>query len=133
MDSQSTMDLFCNLFLAENINKYKSTMPLRRNSGTVMASHKAKVPGYHMHVWLIKNATTNIVSLKNLGDQYLVTYRSDEKMFIVHRETEVKQNMQFRMHKNGLHYFDPRDEAFTLFNTVSENMKHFTRRQIKDR
>ena len=68
-----------------------------------MASHKEKVPGYHMHVWFRENAITNMFSLKNLRDKYLVTYRSDEKMFIVHYETEDKQNIQFRMRENGLH------------------------------
>ena len=62
-------------------------------------------------MWFIKNTITNIVSLKNLGEKYLVTYRSDEKIFIVHRETEGKQIMQFRMYENGLYYFDPRYEA----------------------
>ena len=59
----------------------------------MIASHKAKVPGYHRHMWFRKNAITNIFSLKNLGYQYLVTYRSDENFFIVHRETDFKQNM----------------------------------------
>jgi hypothetical protein len=29
--------------------------------------------------------------------------------------------MEFRMHKSGRHYFDPRDSEFTFVNTVSEN------------
>ena len=41
---------------------------------------------------------------------------SDKEMFIIHRKPEGKPNMQFRMHENILHYFDPRDEAFTFFN-----------------
>ena len=31
--------------------------------------------------------------------------------------------MQLQMNKSGLHYFDPRDEYFTLVNTVSEKNK----------
>ena len=100
MDIQLTMDLFCNLYLFENINKSKSAIRLRSNGGNMMASHKANVSCHHMYVWLNKNAITNIVSLKNMGDQYLVTYRNDEKMLIVHRETEGKQNMQLCMHEN---------------------------------
>ena len=83
-------------------------------------------------MWFSENTITNIFSLKNLGDQYLVTYRSDKKMFILHCETYGKQNMQFRMHETGLHYLDPRDKAFTFFNTVSKNMEFFTKRHIKD-
>ena len=49
-------------------------------------------------------------------------------MLIVHRESEGKPNMQFRMHESGLRYFDPRDQEFNFFNTVSENKEGFTAR-----
>ena len=53
-------------------------------------------------------------------------------MFVVHRESENKPNMEFRMHESGLHYYDPRDEEELAFvNTVSENKEGFTKRQIK--
>jgi hypothetical protein len=52
-------------------------------------------------------------------------------MFVVHRESESKPNMEFKMHK-GLHYYDPRKEHhLTFVNTVSENKTGFTKRQIK--
>ena len=80
MGSQFTMDLFCNFSLVKKINKPKSTMRLRSYGSKMMALHKEKVPGYDRHVWFSENSITNIFYLKNLGDQYLVTYRS-EKMF----------------------------------------------------
>jgi hypothetical protein len=53
-------------------------------------------------------------------------------MFVVHRESESKPNMEFKMHKSGLHYYDPRKEQhLTFVNTVSENKTGFTKRQIK--
>ena len=64
-------------------------MHLRSNGGTMMELNQAKVPGYKMRVWFRENAITNIVYLKNLGDQYFAAYKSDEKMSIFHRETEV--------------------------------------------
>jgi hypothetical protein len=40
--------------------------------------------------------------------------------------------MQFRMHRCGLHYYDPRNKKHLAFvNTVSENKEGFTKRQIK--
>ena len=39
--------------------------------------------------------------------------------------------MQFRMYESGLHYFDPRDQEFTVFNNVSENKEGFTARKTK--
>ena len=52
-------------------------------------------------------------------------------MFVVHREHQNKPNMEFKMHESGLHYYDPSDEDFTFVETVSENKKGFTKRQIK--
>ena len=51
-------------------------------------------------------------------------------MFTVHRD------MEFWMHKSGLHYYDPRREnnaQLAFVNTVAENKLGFTsKRQIKD-
>jgi hypothetical protein len=75
---------------------------------------------------------TNIITLSNLIQQYRVTYDSDNKMSVVHRESQGKPNMEFRMHKCGLHYYDPRNEKDLAFvNTVSENQEGFTKRHIK--
>jgi hypothetical protein len=53
-------------------------------------------------------------------------------MFTKHCNSDGKPNMEFWMHKSGLHYFDPRDSEFTFVNTVSENKAGFMKRQIKD-
>jgi len=97
----------------------------------MVVNHKAKMAGYHAHVWYDKRAITNILALKNVIKQYRVTYNSNEQRFIVHREEDNKPNMEFWMHESGLHYFDPRDEEFAFINTVSGNMKGLTKRQIK--
>jgi hypothetical protein len=77
-------------------------------------------------------AITNIIALRNFIDQYRVTYDSDDLMFVVHRESESKPNMEFKMHKSGLHYYDPRKEHhMTFVNTVLENKTGFTKGQIK--
>jgi hypothetical protein len=53
-------------------------------------------------------------------------------MFVVHQESQGKPNMEFRVHKCGLHYYDPRNEKHLAFvNTVSKNKEGFTKRQIK--
>jgi hypothetical protein len=83
-------------------------------------------------MWYNKKAITNILSLSNVIKQYRVTYDSNDHMFMVHRNSEGKPDMEFWMHKSGLHYFDPRDSKFTFINTLSKNEAGFTKRQIKD-
>jgi hypothetical protein len=83
-----------------------------------------------------QKAITNIIALSNLIQQYRVTYDSNDKTFVVHRESENKPNMDFRMHESGLHYYDPREsettEELIFITTVSGNKQGFTKRQIRD-
>ena len=39
--------------------------------------------------------------------------------------------MELRMHKSGLHYYDPRNKFFAFINTVSGNNEGYTQRHIK--
>jgi hypothetical protein len=132
LDSQSTMDLFCNAALVRKISKSRSRMQLKSKGGTMVVTRKATMEGYNKTVWFSTRAITNIIALQNLIDQYRVTYDSEDLMFGVHRESKSKPNMEFNMHKSGLHYYEPRKEQhLTFVNTVSENNTGFTKRQIK--
>jgi hypothetical protein len=120
LDSQSTMDLFCNAALVSKISKSRSNMRLKSNGCTMVVSRKAMMEGYNKTVWFSTRAITKIIALHNLIDQYRVTYDSDDLMFVVHRESESKPNMGFKMHKSGLHYYEPKKEHhLTFVNTVS--------------
>jgi hypothetical protein len=132
LDSQSTMDLFCNASLVSKTCKSTTNMRLKSNGGTMVVTRKATMPGYNKDVWFSTRAITNFIALSNLIQKYRVTYDSDDNMFVVHRESHGKPNMEFRMHKCGLHYYDPRNEKHLAFvNTISENKEGFTKRQIK--
>jgi hypothetical protein len=132
LDSQSTMDIFYNEALVSKTCKSTTSMRLKINGGTMVVIWKATMPGYNKNVWFSTRANTNIIALSNWIQQYRVTYDSGDKMFVVHRESQGKPNMESRMHKCGLHYYNPRNEKHLAFiNTVSENKEGFTKRQIK--
>jgi hypothetical protein len=102
-------------------------MRLKSNGGTMAVSRKATLPGYNTNVWFSTRAITNTIALRNPIEQYRVTYDTDDLMFVVHRESESKPNVEFRMHESGLHYYDPMKEAhLTFINTVSENKEGVT-------
>jgi hypothetical protein len=125
------MDLICNPALVKKMFRSSASMRLKSNDGTMMVTHKAKMAGYHMHLWYNTKAITNILAFSNVIKQYRVTYDSNDQMFVVHQEPENKPNMEFWMHESGLHYYDPHNDEFTFVNTVSGNKKGFTQRQIK--
>ncbi len=86
LDSESTMDLFCNKELVEDINKSDKLLRLKSNGGRMVVKQKATVPGYKFKVWFSETAITNILSLKNVIKQYRVSYESNRESFIVHRQ-----------------------------------------------
>jgi hypothetical protein len=103
LDGQSTMDLFCSTALVSKTCKYTTSMRLKSNVGTIIVTRKATTTGYNKDVWFSTRAITNIITLNNLIHQYRVTHDIDDKMFVVHRESQCKPNIEFRMHTCGLH------------------------------
>jgi hypothetical protein len=84
LDSQSTIDLFCNKALVDKTYKSKNSMRLKTNAGTMLVNQKASISGYNKRVWFTTRAITNIVALSNLIQQYRITYDSNDLMFVVH-------------------------------------------------
>jgi hypothetical protein len=60
LDSQYTMDLFCNAALISKTSK--------STNSSIMVSHKATMLGYNKTVWFSARAITNIIALRNLID-----------------------------------------------------------------
>jgi hypothetical protein len=51
IDSQSTMDLFCNAALVSKISKSRTSMRLKSNGGTMVVTRKATMEGYNKTIW----------------------------------------------------------------------------------
>jgi hypothetical protein len=80
-------------------------MQLKSNGGLMTINQRVRMKGYANLVWFSKDAITNILALSNVIKQYRVTYDSDDKTFIVHRQSIGLPDMEFWMHNSGLHYF----------------------------
>ena len=83
LDNGSTVSIFCNPDLVENIRSTKETLKLSTNGGDIFTNWRATVPGYG-DVWYDPNAITNIFSLAEMEKKYCITYNSSkEKAFVV--------------------------------------------------
>ena len=130
LDSCSTVDLFCNKNLVTKIWKSKNSMTVKVNGGDLKTHKKAYVKNYG-EVWFNERAITNITSLNNVKEKFRVTYYSDrDGTFTVHKPNRV--NIKFVMHRNGLHYHDMVNRQVTMVQTVTENEKGYSKRQLTD-
>lgn len=127
LNSQSTIDLFSNPNLLENIRKGKYTMTVRGTGGVETTDLIGTLPGYG-DVWFKRGGIANILSLARVTRLYRVRYDSDNgNCFRMEREGH---SMYFCQSREGLFYFDTRHEVYSLIHTVSENEKRFTPRQV---
>ena len=82
-------------------------------------------------VWFDEKAITKITSLKNIKEKFRVTYDSDRYgNFTVVKPNGV--NINFGIHRNGLHYHDTVNRQATMVKTVTENEKGYSNRQLTD-
>jgi hypothetical protein len=132
LDNQSTFDLCCNKKFTSKIIKGVHTLHMKSNGGGLKITEKCEIPGYKFKLWFSKKAITNIICLKNLIKCYRVTYDSEvDTSFVVHRSAHGLPDLLFEMHPCGLHVCYPTKMGeFGFIQTVEENMKLFSKRQI---
>ena len=131
LDSQSTVDIFCNSRLIENIHKVKDTMKIQCNAGTRVTNLVGDLPGYGP-VWFDSRVIANVLSLKLVKEKYHIQYNSDEKDgFVVTKPNS--ERFKFIQSSSGLHYLDMTNldpdktvNTTLVVNTVAENKKNYT-------
>ena len=130
LDSQSTVDVFCNPRLLSNARDAKRQLVLHCNSGMTMVTKKGDLKGYGT-VLFHPEGIANILSLSNVSKKYCVTYDSgnkDEQGLVVHKEDGSKR--VFRPSKNGLYYSNIAHDIGTIVvHTVDSNKSKYSVRQ----
>jgi hypothetical protein len=102
-------------------------MTVKGNGGTLTTFTKAHVRNYG-DVWFHPSAITNVLSLKNVREQFKVTFNSDTtNSFVVHKPTGG--TLKFEMHQDGLYYHDPKQHQMSLVNTVEDEQERYSKTQ----
>jgi len=136
LDSMSTVDVFGEKRMLKNIRTVSRKMTIVCNAGAVIVTQMGDLDGYGP-VWYHPDAIANILSLSNVQKRFHVRYDSQEgDYFTLIRDDGSTRT--FRPTKKGL-YSSPilptrtykTDEDIILVNTVEENKKEYTRREVK--
>ena len=128
LDNQSTTDIFCNKDFLEDIQEVSETLYLDTNGGVLKCNHKGTLPGYG-EVWYNDKAIANVISMSNAEKKgkYQITY---DKNVGFTMKNLINGNINvFKKDATGL-YITPKKTELSMLNTVEENKKLYTKRQV---
>ena len=140
MDSQSTVDLFCNSKLLVNVRSVAYHLNINCNAGKVRKNMMGDLPGYGP-VWYYADGIANILSLFLVAQRFHIQYDNrTSPNFRVWKENGTCR--EFKPGSRGLHYCDVNtiyDTVLTEYDetldvepdkvaTVKENLKRFNNR-----
>lgn len=131
LDSMSSIDLFGEKDLLTDIHTVQEYMKVVCNAGAVLVTQMGTLKGYGK-VWYHPDAIANILSLSRVQDAFRVTYDSiTGNQFVVHRKDGSIR--VFKQTEKGLYAskLDDAAQGIALVNTVKENIKSYTKREVK--
>jgi hypothetical protein len=128
LDNQSTVDIFCNTSLLQNIWKSDNTMKIQCNAGSRTTNLIEDLSNYGT-VWYDPGGIANILSMKRVKEKCHVHYDSKgDGIFYVIKPAGITR--KFVESNCGLYYLDTaEDNEFTLVTTVTNKADQYTRKE----
>jgi Zinc knuckle len=77
LDNGSTVDIFSNKKLLNNIRQVKQSIKIRCNSGSSVTNMMGDLPGYGP-VWYNPSGIANILSLSKVAEKFQITYNNNK-------------------------------------------------------
>lgn len=132
LDSQSTIDVFRNKELLNNVRETETRMRIHSNAGTVVTNLVGDYPGYGT-VWYDPNGIANILSMSSMVNKgYDVHYDSKEGNQFVVKDPDGSHYGTFKQAARGLYYQDLKAaDAVAMVATVDENKSKYTNRDYQ--
>jgi hypothetical protein len=126
LDNQSTVDVFANGDMLEDIHQVDDEMVIASNGGSNVTSEMGTVPGYGL-VWYDPVGIANIVSLSRVREKYHVSFNSDNNIFIVTKPDGTV--FEFKQSESGLYYYDlvsNKCKGAVMVDTVASKKSRYT-------
>ena len=130
LDTGSSTDIFCNKRLLNGVSKEPRNLVLHTNGGVLECNQTGEFAKYGK-VWHDQRALTNILSFYHLQSKFKVVSdnRSGDNSF--HVFTEDGKEIIFSPSQSGIYRYDNSNQDFCFTETVADNSKFFTRRQVE--
>jgi len=135
LDNQSTVDVFYNKDLLENIREVTKQMNNHCNAGISTTNLVGDLPGYGT-VWFYEEGIANILSLSRVKRDQEVSLNSEKgNCFKVSRKNRSGGTLFFKQAESGLYYTNIRPVTVTknlaLVTTTKEKMEGYTKKKCE--
>eukprot|EP00957_Ditylum_brightwellii_P142929 10890079-Ditylum_brightwellii.AAC.1 len=115
LDSQSTINVFCNADLLLNIRRSRYALDIYSTAGKSTTDLIGNLPSFGT-VWLYPDGIANILSLAKVAEKLPVTFdSSDGQGFVVHKSNGSVRSL--KKSRNGLFYCTASAHETILVNT----------------
>jgi len=137
LDSASSIDMFINPDLLNDIQTSTEPITILSNAGRVTINKFGYMPGYPEKVWYHPTGAANVLSLRNVSMHFRVTMNTDSDNCIYVRAKHSSKHLRFVASPNGLYYHDVHSNHHhpavfgSFLNTVSEKKAAYTQRGIQ--
>jgi hypothetical protein len=132
LDNQSTVTIFCNARMVNDIREMQDSLHLATNGGVLVSKYKATVPDWG-EVRFNPKAMTNIFCFAEMAQRHKALYAHKDDSFIMHLS---HKDVKFNKAGAGLYVFRPNlskgDKSDMQFvTTLSENKTFYTDKQFE--
>jgi hypothetical protein len=123
LDNQSTVDMFCNKNLLQNIREGKTICRISCNAGTAETNLIADLSGCPSPVWFHPKGIANMLSLHRVSQHCRVECDSSETGACFHGTKQDDRALDFQPSVSSLHYYYDSRECGTVFAQTVAKMK----------
>ena len=136
LDSCSTVDIYSNGDLLDNIHKAESPIKVRCNAGSMTLTHQGFVGDYPMPVWYNPDGVTNIMSLNNVRKYYRISMDTDQSPSMFLHKSDGN-TIEFTPSSKGVYRHELRQgecasKIWCFVTTVADRASLYTKRQYLD-
>jgi hypothetical protein len=126
LDNQSTVDVFANGNMLEDIHQVDDEMVIASNGGSNVTSEMGMLPGYGL-VWYDPVGIANIVSLSRVREKYHILFNSNNNIFVVTKPDGTV--FEFKQSESGLYYYNlasNKRKGVVMVDTVASKKSRYT-------
>jgi hypothetical protein len=127
LDNQSTVNVFANGNMLEDIHEVDNEMAIASNGGTNVTSEMGILPGYRP-VWYDPVGIANIVSLSRVREKYYhESFNSDHNVFVVTKPDGTV--FEFKQSDSGLYFYNlasNKCKGAVMIDTVASKKSRYT-------